>query len=354
MKQLYILFLLTSFLGFSQLTPPSEQQAYYSGINFSNSGLTLKTDLSNLTINKHSVTLSYGWEATQATDKNPSNASNVLLIYGWEDGTDSDCTNNLERNISLNGGNNCEYNREHVYAKSLATPAMSDSGPGADGQHIRASDVQRNGQRGNKKFADGSGTSGSVNSGVNWYPGNEWKGDVARIIMYMYLRYGNQCLPSNVGVGSSAGTPDDMIDLFLKWNAEDPVSQYEDNRNIYHANTSNSYAQGNRNPFIDNPYLATLIWGGPNAQNRWDSLSIYDNALQSITLFPNPVKEDFVYFSTTQNLDIIIYSILGNQVLMERVTPEKDYINVSNLNSGIYLIKINTDRGSISKKLIKQ
>jgi endonuclease I len=29
-------------------------------------------------------------------------------------------------------------------------------------------------------------------------------------------------------------------------------------------------AQGNRNPFIDNPYLATLIWGGNPAENKWN------------------------------------------------------------------------------------
>ncbi|HMC01098.1 MAG TPA: endonuclease, partial [Flavobacteriaceae bacterium] len=335
MKHIYFLFLLISYLSFSQ-------QSYYDGIDFNQTGLDLKDDLATLIISTHTNTLSYGWDATQATDVNPSNASNVLLIYGWENGSDMDCTNDLERDINSNGGStDCspmEYNREHVYAKSKATPAMDNSGPGADGHHIRASDVQRNGQRDSKKFADGSGNSGTVNSGENWYPGNDWKGDVARVIMYMYLRYDTQCLPTNIGEGSSAGTPDDMIDLFLEWNADDPPSTYEIQRNDYHENTSNTYAQGNRNPFIDNPALATAIWGGPDAQDTWGIILGTNNFnnLNTISMYPNPTKNNLVHFSTTQDLDVILYNVLGKQILTEKVTSSQNTIDLSNFNKGIY------------------
>ena len=61
-----------------------------------------------------------------------------------------------------------------------------------------------------------------------------------------------------------------MIDLFLQWNVEDPVSDLEKVRNTFHEDTTNNtYAQGNRNPFIDNPYLATRIWGGDSAEDLW-------------------------------------------------------------------------------------
>ena len=96
---------------------------------------------------------------------------------------------------------------------------------------------------------------------------------MARIVMYMYLRYGTQCKPSFTAIGRRNTRDQNMINLLLEWNQEDPVSSIEDNRNKYHANTSNRYAQGNRNPFIDNPYLATIIWGGPTATNRWGSSS---------------------------------------------------------------------------------
>ena len=109
----------------------------------------------------------------------------------------------LKRSKNDNGGNVADWNREHTYAQSLATPSMNTSSPnaGTDAHHLRSSDVQMNGNRGNRKFATGSGNSG--NSGSNWYPGDEWKGDVARMMMYMYLRYPSQCPPNDVGVGTS-------------------------------------------------------------------------------------------------------------------------------------------------------
>ena len=87
----------------------------------------------------------------------------------------------------------------------------------------------------------------------SWYPGDEWKGDVARAVLYLNIRYGEDY--------KEVGT----LDLFLKWNREDPVSAFEKNRNNVIEN-----AQGNRNPFIDNPYLVTLIWGGTPAENTWE------------------------------------------------------------------------------------
>ncbi len=79
-----------------------------------------------------------------------------------------------------------------VYPKAKGTPNLGTSGPGADGHHLRPSDVAFNSDRGSTKFSNGTGNAGNQNNG--WYPGDEWKGDVARIMMYMYLRYGDQCL----------------------------------------------------------------------------------------------------------------------------------------------------------------
>ena len=81
----------------------------------------------------------------------------------------------------------------------------------------------------------------------------------------MYLRYGNQTLPTNVGVGTTVASDPNMILLFLEWNAEDPVSALELQRNPVLEGL-----QGNRNPFIDNPAFATQIWGGPQAQDLFN------------------------------------------------------------------------------------
>jgi len=266
------LLLLSLFLTFVV----SAQEQYYSDVDITAEGLALKENLASKTISAHTNILSYGWDALKITDVNPENSSEVLLIYGYSSGSG---TTSRTRGINDHGGDSGDWNREHVYAKSLGTPNLGDSGPGADGHHLRPSDVTFNGQRGSKKFANGSGNAGDQNSG--WYPGDEWKGDVARIMMYMYIRYGNQCKPTGVGNGSSASTPDDMIDLFLEWNVEDPVSDFERQRNTYHV-SNGAYAQGNRNPFIDNAYLATRIWGGTPAEDSWGIYTSNDNEAPTV------------------------------------------------------------------------
>ncbi len=264
MKKITLLGLL--FLPFLMI---AQIPSYYNDVNLSLTGTTLKDELATKIITTHTLFLSYSqvWDASKITDLDPNDAtqSNVILVYGYND-NDGNYITDRTRSKNANGGTaGTDWNREHTYAKSLGTPNLGTSGPGSDAHHLRPSDVTFNGQRSSKRFAAGSGNAGDSNGG--WYAGDEWKGDIARMMMYMYVRYGSQCLPTGVGIGSSSATPDAMIDLFLQWNAEDPISQIEINRNAYHGNTANAFAQGNRNPFIDNPAFATQIWGGPQAED---------------------------------------------------------------------------------------
>lgn len=327
------------------------QEAYYNDVDKTLTGLALKNALAAKITATHTNKLSYTpgvWEASKITDRNPSNTSQVILIYGWENGTDGDITNDKFRDSNLQdsgSGDTFRWNREHVYSKSLANPKLTtdNPGPGTDAHNLRPADRSRNSTRNNYKFGDGSGNSGfsSVTyagpDGPNtnaWYPGDEWKGDVARMMMYMYLRYGDQCLPSGVGVGNSALTPDDMIDLFLKWNVEDPVSDIEKARNTYHENTSNTYAQGNRNPFIDNPYLATRIWGGDSAEDRW---GIYTSSDTEAPTTPTNVAAsnqtttsfDVSWTASTDNVAVTGYNVYVNNVLTSQTANTT--INIKNL-----------------------
>ncbi len=241
---------------------------YYNDVDVTLTGTALQSALTTKITVTHTNFLSYTpgvWEASMVTDLDPSNSSNVLLIYGYDDG-DGNSLTDRSRSKTANGGNaGTDWNREHTYPKSLGDPNLGTSGPGADGHHLRPSDVQMNSNRGSLKFIDGSGNASATGSG--WYPGDEWKGDVARMMMYMYVRYGSRCLPSAVAIGTTNSTDSNMIDLLLEWNVEDPVSDFERQRNTYHEDTSNTYAQGNRNPFIDNPAFATSIWGGAQAED---------------------------------------------------------------------------------------
>lgn len=366
-KNFTLLFVLNLILAFAQNSAPANP--YYNGFNWNLTGSALKSALETKILNTHTNYLTYSqvWDATQVTDLDPNDAtnSNVLLLYGFSSNTcpssASDDKDHRTRNKFSNGGaTSCEWNREHVYAKSLGVPGLDEGGAsdaGEDAHHLRACDVDRNNDRSSEKFAAGSGNSGDITSST-WYPGDEWKGDVARMMMYMYLRYGSQCLPINVGTGPTVSSDTNMIQLFLQWNAEDPVSQYEDNRNTYHGNTSNTYAQGNRNPFIDNPYLATVIWGGTVAQNRWPSIFLSSEDFDfraSISVYPNPTSNNTVYVTSTTILkDIIVYNVNG-QIIQEIKNPStisSETYQVSNLSTGFYMIKLATENGSATKKIL--
>lgn len=173
------------------------------------------------------------------------------------------------------------------------------------------------------------------------------------MMMYMYLRYENQCKPTFVGIGSSTNTPDDMIDLFLKWNAEDPISQIEIQRNEYLGNRSNTYGQGNRNPFIDNPYLATLIWGGPTAQNLWSSLSTdtYDYTTNKITTYTSG-SSIFVESSNELINTISIYTPNGQLNNVFNNTSKLKNIEIRNNAKGIHILKITGNNINDTKKVI--
>ncbi|WP_290844135.1 endonuclease [Flavobacterium sp.] len=354
MRKIYALLALAVFsISFAQNGAPASP--YYNGFNFNLTGTALKNALATLTQNKHTHQLTYAqvWDALQLVDRDPSNLSNVFLVYGWENGADSDVTNDRSRDRFNNGGSNGQWNREHTFAQALGNPALGQEGPGSDAHHLRASDVQRNNSRGNLKYAAGSGVqSSTVNGG--WFPGDEWKGDIARMIMYMYLHYGSQCLPTFVGAGAVAASDANMPQIFLQWNAEDPVSQYEDNRNTYMGSTSNTYAQGNRNPFIDNPYLATVIWGGPVAQNRWPNLATADYTWYStVSVYPNPTH-DKVNISSDRDLEEIEVISVNGQVVRKIEHPVfvDQTFSIDNLPQGFYMIKLSSGNQSLVKKVI--
>jgi len=240
-----------SFVAFAQSAP-----SYYSGVNFSKTKNELKNDLATLITTTHTQTISYSEglkNLFKTSDADPANPSNLLLIYG------SQASGTHQRSRPYTG----QWNREHVYAKSKGTPNLGESGPGSDGHHLRPADNTLNSTRGSLLFDDGTGATAYKTSRGGWYPGEEWKGDVARILMYMYVRYNSRCLPLNITM-NPATYSSDFPDILLKWNVEDPVSAFEIQRNNVVAGI-----QKNRNPFIDNPYLATVIWGGPAAQNTW-------------------------------------------------------------------------------------
>lgn len=250
--------------------------SYYSGIT-ATGGTALLGQLHDLITTTHTKYTSYSdcKDSAKVSETDAgSKSGKVMEFYSQAD-----------ISSSWGGGKQGTWNREHVWCQSLSGGLWGESGGGSDMHHIRPVETGLNSARGNKKFAELNGTGKAVHyedasnkpvalggyTGSNKFePINKVKGDVARIVMYVYTHYNNY---SNVngttnGKGSvkfgtlkftnvvSASNEYAAIDLLLKWNEQDPVDDIERARNdaVYKI-------QGNRNPFVDNSDYAEMIWG---------------------------------------------------------------------------------------------
>lgn len=191
------------------------------------------------------------WEALKVTDQDPANSDNVIEIYSG-------------RSIakSNNGGNAGQWNREHTWPQSHGDFGTT-AGPGTDLHHLRPEDVTVNSIRGNKDFDNGgspvSGCDDCFTDADSFEPRDAVKGDVARGLLYMAVRYegGDGFADLELNNTVNGTTPYlGKISVLLSWHAADPVSAAERTRNdrIYDA------YQGNRNPFVDHPEYAEQIW----------------------------------------------------------------------------------------------
>ncbi len=354
---------MASVAGLASAQQGAPASPYYNNFNFEQNGTALKNALAQKISATHTKNLSYAQlkNALMIVDLDPEDATNtnLLMVYGFSNNlcpaSPADDKDHRRRDKQFDDDGtaaSCLWNREHTYPRALGNPDLGTSGPGSDAHHVRASDKKRNADRDNDKFFDGSGN--SFESGSSWYPGDEWKGDIARMMMYMYLRYGNQCLPKNVAVGEAVASDPNMPLLFLEWNAEDPVSLYEDKRNTYLGNAANQFGQGNRNPFIDNPYLATLIWGGPVAQDRWGIAGLEDQLLATLKVYPNPAVNNEVTIYSETELDEIQLINLNGQLIQYIQHPKanSNEYRLNNLPQGFYLLKVTADEKSTVQKIV--
>ena len=240
----------------------------------------LKTELFNI-ISANHVPLTYTpgvWNAVNAMDikRNDANTANVIWDIYSDNPTGPDpytFTPVTDQCGSYSGEGDC-YNREHSFPQAWfvagTLPMMTDL------NHIFPTDGFVNGRHDNFPYSEvgtATWTSQTGNKlGSNSFPGftgtvfepiNEYKGDIARAMLYMVTRYENNMVAwrtnanaDNILSGNTYPSLDNWyIQLMFKWHNQDPVSAKERARN-----DSIFRYQGNRNPYIDRPEFVSLVW----------------------------------------------------------------------------------------------
>lgn len=339
------------------ITPVADLPAYYASIN-NKSGSTLRDNLYSITI-AGPQDMSYDglFDAYPYTDVYPSDSvgkagkiwdmySNVLWVP-----SEKHCGN-------YNAVGDC-FNREHSVPKSWFNekkPAYYDLG------HLVPTDGYVNNQRGNNPFGEcsggkrltngqyratgRSGTStfeGYTSVGTVFEPDDQYKGDFARIYMYMAVRYKK----SNKDDVSISGTMFNTTDanygftaysvaLLMKWHRLDPVSQKEIDRN-----NGMQRAQNNRNPFIDYPILAEYLWGNMSGETF-----LFDNAMASF----DPEFIPGVSDGTRNSTDPVITSPKGTVNLGATDTEHTASVDITvagaNLEDGNLTLALSGDNAS--------
>ena len=272
------------------------QTGYYSHVNTSSASqlrCSLHATIKGATAYPYSSSTGTSvWTILEIADEDPNNSGKILDAY----------RNRSYTKVSgrAGTGTGLVYNREHTWPNSLGfgTPTGNlglPYSPYTDTHMLYLTDSAWNADRGNKPYADCTLASGcgervtEVNNGQGGgsgaYPGNSnwvktpdgnagsfqvWskrKGDMARAVMYMAIRYEGDAHPttgqsepdleltddrSKIVITSASPAYMGLLSTLLAWNAADPPDAAERARNevIY------SF-QGNRNPFIDHPEWAT-------------------------------------------------------------------------------------------------
>ena len=231
---------------------PTEIPAGYYDAAEGKTGPELHSALHGIIGNGEHLTYDEVWEALKVTDADPANAANVVLIYS---GTTMPADNN--------GGGQDQWNREHTWAQSHGDFGTSP-GPGTDLFHLRPCEVGVNSTRGNLDFDEGGEevpeAPGNFVDGDSFEPRDAIKGDIARGIMYMAVRYdgddGFADLEPNDQVGNDSAPFMGKLSVLLAWHTADPPDASEQARN----DLVFDQFQHNRNPFIDHPEYADAIW----------------------------------------------------------------------------------------------
>lgn len=326
-------------------TAPSDYYASCYGL----SGNALKQALQDIIANPSLVRAhSYGdvVEILNNADQNPANNNEVWLMYVEQPKSKLD----YQTGASILG----VWNREHIWPQSrggfangtssfadgidvwLPTSAADILSGHSDAHHIRAEDGQENSSRSNRDY--GSDYNGPANTS------GTWRGDVARALFYMAVRYNGLSLVNGNPPDNTMFQMGDLASL-LNWNTADPADDFEMNRNNY------IYTwQLNRNPFIDHPELANYIFGADFGEQWFPTLSNPKFNVSDVKVYPIPAQNEINISGIDRSAVIEIFSITGTKVFSTSI----DGFSTLQLNlaSGMYMLKWTTAEQQGTHKII--
>lgn len=247
----------------------AQAQAYYTGSNTFDAVSALSASAGNP---MHSAMFSRLHTLMTSTMANSVSYSSLTSYWPKTDANQGSKNPILFYSDELSGS----FNREHVWPKSRGS--FLESNGGSDLHHLRPTNSSVNSKRGNMTMGNVKGVLTSYQTyaydgkTVLWYNSSadlvevndNIKGDVARILLYVWCRWEEPNLYENdpnpvIGPGDNANDGTKVIeslDTLLQWMQIDPVDTWEMSRNDQCENV-----QGNRNVFIDYPEYAWLLFG---------------------------------------------------------------------------------------------
>jgi endonuclease I len=379
MKQIYFLFTLLISSAIYAQAPAG----YYDSAT--GTGFALKTQLKDIIDNNNDgltnefIALDLGYSALYVTYEDSDvdiyfeNNGTILDMYSERviqnpDNSSTNLPDSYEYTFGVNQDDGTmgtaegqRYNREHTIPQS----SFSSGSPMRNDAHfVIPSDKYVNAQRGNlpygfvdtsqqfDEYSNGTRRGENTNSGVGagyngdvFEPIDEFKGDIARMYFFFATRYEDQIAGFNYVMfdGSDDQAIDQpFLDILYNWHVNDPVSQREIDRN-----NAIFARQDNRNPFIDNPQFVLEIWQSVLSVDEFETV-------ETIKMYPNPANGNEVTIISNQDLAVEVYDILGKKVKIQNISVNQKQLNISGLSKGIYIVKLDSDKGSITKKLIKQ
>lgn len=279
-------------------------------------------------------------------DQNPENSNQVWLVY-LEQGR-------AKLDFQTTSNNVGTWNREHTFPRSRGgfdsieedevgdgidifwnTTADSLRHGNSDAHALRAVDGPENSSRGNQFYGEYNGPSGTLGG---------FKGDVARSVFYMAVRYNGLEIVNGFPEGLT-GQFGDLATL-LDWHRNDPPDDFEMNRNnvVYQW-------QFNRNPFIDQPDLVEYIWGNMVGQVWNQELGIDDVDVAQIKVYPNPTSRGVHISGINNPASVEVFAVDGRKVYTENISVGNSYLNI-NVSPGMYLLNIVSEELTIVKKII--